>query len=120
MAVKVQHLTWLRGDTYAINVSIKNCIEELTEIYFTVKQNYDDKNVVMQKTLSGGAITELHGTETKARYNILIHATDTDKMKVDTEYLYDLELVADTLKKTILKGTITLEADVTRTENERC
>lgn len=118
MAVKTENFSFVRGDTFSQNVTICNCLEDITEIYFTVKETYEDKNPVIQKTLTTGGITFLDKTDEETKYNILINATDTDLMKVNTEYLYDLELVSGTIKKTILKGTITLEADVTRTINE--
>lgn len=118
MAVKTENFSFVRGDTFSQNVTICNCMKDLTEIYFTVKETYEDKNPVIQKTLTTGGVTFLDKTEEEVKYNILVNATDTDLMKVDTDYLYDLQLVAGTTKKTVLKGTLRLEADVTRTINE--
>lgn len=118
MTPKIINFEFVRGDTFSRNITVCNCLENLTEIYFTVKETYDDKNPVIQKSLTSGGVTFIEETEDGKKYNLLINATDTDLMKVGTEYLYDMELVADTLKITVLKGTITLEADVTRTINE--
>lgn len=118
MSLKTENFSFVRGDTFSQNVTIRNCIEDLTEIYFTVKKTYEDRNPIIQKTLTKGGITFLDKTDDEVKYNILINATDTDLMKVDTDYVYDLQLVAGTTKKTVLKGTLRLEADVTRTMNE--
>lgn len=113
-----ENFSFVRGDTFAQNITIKNCLEEITEIYFTVKASYEEKMPVIQKTLTGGGITFLEDTKDGKKYNVLINATDTDTMKVDTDYVYDMQIVSDTTKITVLKGTITLEADVTKTINE--
>ena len=113
-----ENFSFWRGDTFSQNITIKNCLEDITEIYFTVKETYDDKKYVIQKTLKKGGIVYLDTTEDGVKYNLLINATDSDLMKVDTEYVYDMQVVSETTKVTVLKGTITLEADVTRTINE--
>lgn len=118
MALKRENFSFIRGDSFSRNVTIKNCLDEITEIYFTVKETFDDKIATIQKTLSTGGIVFLEETEDEKKYNVLINATDTDGMKVDTEYVYDMQIVSGTTKTTVLKGTITLEADVTRTINE--
>lgn len=118
MTPKIENFEFVRGDTFSRNVTVCNCLDNITEIYFTVKSDYEDKVPVIQKSLTGGGITLIEDLKDEKKYNLLINATDTDLMKVDTEYVYDLQIVADTLKATVLKGTITLEADVTRTINE--
>lgn len=115
---KRENFAFVRGDTWSQNVTIRNNLDEITEIYFTVKETYNDKIAVIQKTLTTGGIVYLEDTEDGQKYNVLINATDTDKMKVDTEYVYDMQIVSGTTKITVLKGTITLEADVTKTINE--
>lgn len=119
MAVEIKNFEAMRGDTFGQNVTIKNCLKDLTEIYFTVKESYDNKEYVIQKTLTGGGITFLDETEDTKKYNVCINATDSDSLKTNREYVYDMQLVAGTTKKTILKGTIIFEDDVTRTSNEK-
>lgn len=112
-----------KGDTYSRDLTIEGWNREITEIYFTVKESTDNKKYVLQKTLNKG-ITVMNETNDSITYNIYIAATDTDTLKVDTDYVFDIEIhtkCSDNgiLKKTIIVGTFRLIADVTRTYNER-
>ena len=48
----------------------------------------------------------------------MINATDTDDLLTDYGYVFDIEIVSGSIKRTIVKGTITLTTDITQTINE--
>lgn len=111
-----------RGDTYSRDFSIEGWNEEISKIYFTVKEKVENKRAVLQKTLSDG-ITLVEDENGVKTYNLTICSTDTDKMKADYEYVFDIEMhspgVNNTvIKKTIITGTLKLIASSTKTCNE--
>lgn len=112
-----------RGDTYSRNFSVSGWSREITEVYFTVKENLDDKHYVLQKKLNNG-ITVADKTDDTVVFNLLIDATDTDNLKADTDYSFDVEIhsvasTGDIIKKTIITGTLRVSASATKTCNEK-
>lgn len=115
------------GDTYARDIVIKKYSSEISEMYFTVKRNVNDKSYVFQKTLDDGlTITDVvyeDGEIVERTYNLLIQPSDTEVMKPDNEYVFDVEIVTpvtngEDIKKTIITGTCTLTNAATRIYNE--
>lgn len=118
------------GDTYTRDLIIEGYTDSIDELYFTVKKNDLDKNFLLQKTLDNGiTLTDVQyeddGTTIKSRtYNILINAEDTEGLKVDVEYPFDIEIVTNktapspNVKKTIVKGTFVLTSATTRRWDE--
>lgn len=107
---------FVRGDTYQRNIKISGFNHEITNVYFTVKKSDKDKDYVLQKTLNHG-ITLIEDDDVKV-YGLTINATDTDDFDVDKEYPFDIELVSNTIKRTIITGDLILSSDITRTFNE--
>lgn len=112
-----------KGDTYSRDFTITDYEPEISKVFFTVKNNSSDKRFVLQKTLNDG-ITLVSDDEGVKTYNILINATDTDNMKVDYEYFFDVEIVSpgannDEIKQTPIIGTLILTEVATQTINER-
>lgn len=111
-----------KGDTYSRDFTITDYESEISKVFFTVKSKSSDKRYVLQKTLNDG-ITLVSDEEGVKTYNILINATDTDDMKVDYEYFFDIEIVSpgannDEIKQTPIIGTLILTEVATQTINE--
>ena len=106
-----------RGDTYERDFKISNLKREITKVYFTVKQTEDCKGACLQKTLNNGIVI-VDEDETSKTFNLLINATDTDEMKTDTDYPFDIEIHCGDIKKTIVTGVLRLKPSCTRTCNE--
>lgn len=116
------------GDTYTRDFTLAGYTDDIDEVYFTVKKNDGDKNPILQKYLDNGiTLTDVQyeddGTTIKSRtWNILIGADDTEDMKPDVEYPFDIEIITpkdeDEIKKTIIKGIVLLKTATTRKWNE--
>ena len=106
-----------RGDTYERDFKISNLKREITKVYFTVKETEECKNACLQKSLNNGIVV-VDEDETSKTFNLLINATDTDNMKVNTAYSFDIEIHCGDIKKTIVTGTLMLKPSCTRTCNE--
>lgn len=110
-----------RGDTYTRDFIVKGWSLPVSNAYFTVKENVNNKNACLQKKLNKG-ITLVEETEENKTFNLNICCTDTDCLKVDTDYIFDIEIHSTVegkiIKKTIATGTLRLKASATRTCNE--
>ena len=111
-----------RGDTYSRDFVITGYRLPISKVYFTVKENVEDKKASLQKTLNNGITLVEESEDTKA-YNLLINSTDTDDMKADYNYVFDIEIHSPgtdnkPIKKTIITGTLKLKASSTMTFNE--
>lgn len=111
-----------RGDTYSREFTITGWDSSIDKVYFTVKEKVTDKNAILQKKLDHG-ITLVDETEDSKTFNLNICCTDTDEMKTDFEYVFDIEIHSvfedgTVIKKTIITGTLNLLASSTRTCNE--
>lgn len=111
-----------RGDTYERDFTLTGWSFPISKVYFTVKENVKDKNAVLQKTLNNG-ITIVSDEGGVKVFNLMICCTDTDNMKTDYDYVFDIEIHSsgvdgDVIKKTILEGVLRLKPSSTRTCNE--
>ena len=116
------------GDTYTRDFIINGYSETISDVYFTVKKADDDKRFVLQKTLDNGiTLTDIQydtdGTTIISRtYNLLLNADDTETLKPDVEYPFDIEIITpkdnDEIKKTIIKGILVLNSATTRAWDE--
>ena len=111
-----------RGDTYQRDVTIEGWRFPISKVFFTVKESVDKKNHVLQKTLDNGItfVDEENGIKT---FNLKICCTDTDHMKTDYDYTFDIELHSEgvegeVLKKTIITGIVRLKGSATKSCNE--
>lgn len=109
--------TWFRGDTCEKLINIYGWNKDIDQVYFTIKKEDKDKDIVLQKTIGNG-ITKTEEDEEKKTYLLVINATDTDDLLTDYGYVFDIEIVSGYVKRTIVKGTITLTSDITQTINE--
>lgn len=113
------------GNTYERNITISNYDDDIDEMYFSVKKSDSDKRVVLQKTLDNGITLMSDETIDDVRYRtyqLVIDSDDTEGMKPDVEYPFDVKIVTikdeDEIKETIVKGNVTLSAATTRVWNE--
>lgn len=113
------------GNTYERNITISNYDDDIDEMYFSVKKSDSDKRVILQKTLDNGITLMSDETIDDVRYRtyqLVIDSDDTEGMKPDVEYPFDVKIVTikdeDEIKETIVKGNVTLSAATTRVWNE--
>ena len=111
-----------RGDTYQRDFTVKGWSFPISKVFFTAKESVDKKNHVLQKTLDNGItfVDEENGVKT---FNLKICCTDTDHMKTDFDYTFDIEIHSEgvngeVLKKTIITGIVRLKGSATKTCNE--
>ena len=114
---------FVRGSTYSRNFSLSDYEANIDNIYFTVKANENDRFPVLSKKLGNG-ITRLETEDESVKlYNLLINADDTEKLKANKPYYFDIKIISNdttpALKKLIIKGTMTLDVNVTRNFNEK-
>lgn len=110
------NLNFIKGDTFVQGFTISNFNLEIDKIYFTVKEKTADKNCVLQKRLNEGIEKDPEATN---RYTLNIDADDTNNLKANFNYIYDIEIVSGSYKKTIIGGYLRLEDwDVTSKVNE--
>lgn len=110
-------LEFVRGNTFSRGFNIKGWKHDIDQVYFTIKENENDKNYVLQKTLDNG-INLVEEDENSKTYALTIEATDTDNFKTDYNYYFDIKIVSGTLKRTIIMGNLTLTNEITKTINE--
>jgi len=110
------NFNYIKGDTYARGITIEGLDVPINQMYFTVKERSSDRNYVLQKKLSYGIIAD---EENPNRYVLLIDADDTNDLKTNFNYVFDIQIVTDTFKKTIVGGNLKLEDwDITAKRNE--
>lgn len=111
-------VTMPRGDirTFIFTITDSSVDEktvfELTDIYFTVKRTWNDKNYLIQKRLSNGEIEHLYDNT----YQFVIEASDTDNLQFGN-YVFDIELVGNGIKQT-QTGELILTYEATHASNE--
>ena len=106
-----------RGDTCPISFDITDSEgNELdlstSEIYFTMKNNYNTANYIVQKKKSLGGIT-VNGKQGSL---VLTH-DDTAELNYG-KYVYDIQIKSGTYVKTLAIGQITLTNESTFKSNE--
>jgi len=115
------------GDTYTRNIVIRKYSDDIDEFYFTIKNNYNDKKFVLQKTLNNGItladVKTEGGVIVERTYNLLIQPSDTEVLRPEVEYVFDMQintpvLSGEDIKLTIVRGTCVLTNVVTRAYNE--
>lgn len=110
-----------RGDTYTRDFTVSGWSLPISNAYFTVKESVDHKKACFQKRLNEG-IEIVDVTENEVTLNLRINATDTDGLKADFDYVFDIEIHSDLgeelVKKTIATGVLRVLASATKTCNE--
>lgn len=113
-----------KGRTYTRDFTVTGYTYPVDEMYFTCCENPDNKHYCIRKTLNNGITIVDTGTDEKGNvyttYNLLIDATDTDHMKADIEYGFDIAIKSGEIKLQVLTGTLKLNGAYTKTCNEHC
>ena len=120
-AVK-ENFEFHRGRTYSRDFIVTDFNDPIEEILFTACENKANKHYCLRKSLEKGISLVDEGIDENGlsykTYNLLIEATDTDHMKADAEYGYDIVLYSGTQKYQLIEGTIALAGTQTKTCNE--
>lgn len=108
-------MEFTRGDTYKFSFSRLDANKQVItvkadEMWFTVKQDFYTAEKKLQKKLSDGTITY---DENDYTYHVTIQSEDTRNFRYDAEYVYDIQVLQDYIVKTISKGTIKVQPEVT-------
>jgi thiamine pyrophosphokinase len=111
------NIEFIRGDTKKLRFRLEDTLGdelvlvETDKLFFTVKKDAIETAFKFQKTISNGI------EYSSGYYYISIEPTDTNSL-VYGDYKYDLELVSNTLTKTLVIGTMTILPEVTFVTNE--
>jgi len=109
------NFNFIKGDTYSRGFTV-DLDYPINQVYFTVKEKSSDKKYLIQKTLNNGIKQDLNNPK---RYVLIIDPEDTDDLKVNYDYIFDIQIITDTMKRTIIGGYLTLDDwDITSAENE--
>ena len=136
---------FVRGTTYSRNINLTDYGANIDEMYFTVKESETDRIPVIKKSLNNGIFPIIPDTvieeETQEEqdeeqeesedeseesnvksFNLIIEADDTETLKLNKPYPFDIKVITYTdgnpVKKVIVRGTMTLSANVTWKTNE--
>ena len=106
-----------RGDMRPVSFMIRNCdqpvaAEEISDIYFTVKLDFNITDYLFQKRLSAGDIDLIDD----GSYQFVIEPEDTDALKFG-RYVFDIEIVGPDIKQTFI-GDLVLTNEATHKSNE--
>lgn len=106
-----------RGDIRLIRLKVCDASGEvfsksLTDVYFTVKETYEQWEPTISKSLSAGTISKV-GDD----YVIVLKPEDTDGLKFGS-YVYDIELVRGDILKQTFVGNLVITKEVTHADNE--
>ena len=111
-----------KGRTYTRDFKIVVYTDPVDEVFFTTFDNPNNKNYYLRKSLNKGITVVDEGTtedgEPYKTYNLLIEATDTDHMKTNVEYGFDIALISGKVKLQVITGTLILDDIYTKTCNE--
>lgn len=87
--------------------------DDFDEIYFTVKEFFEDEEYLFQKRLTSGTITK----DETSTYHIPIEPEDTNDLEFG-EYMFDIELVTGNSIKQTTTGRLILTYESTYASNE--
>lgn len=103
-----QNLTMVRGDTLSFNMQCVNNANETIEadnVFFTCKRAPTDETAIFRKTLDDGITFE------DGWYTLRVAPEDTRKAEIG-QYYYDVEIVVGEDAYTVVRGTITIEQNI--------
>ena len=118
MEPKEFDLEFPRGDTCPLTLTLKDAEGNVLiptvgdEIYFTVKKNYNSRDVVFQKKYTTGDLEVEDGL-----VKFVLKHNDTASLNYGT-YVFDIQFKSGDFVKTLVLGTITLTNEATWINNE--
>ena len=107
-------IRFIKNNTYALLVTIKDITEELRSAFFTVKENPEDATPILQKSLNYG-ISKVDDRPYKKekKYKVQLQAEDTTPLEADVQYLYDLQVTIGNVVKTVASGLFVVSPTIT-------
>ena len=111
---------YTRGDTIPIKLKFKRkngdvFQEKFEKMYFTIKENNNQTEPVIQKSISQNTIKF---SEDDYYYRLIIEPEETDNLVFDTKYYFDVEIIHKGKVSTPIKGTIKFSEETTHKANE--
>lgn len=109
-----------RGDTAPLSWRLTDAQKELikivntTEIYFTMKKNYNTQNVIVQKKRSTG---DIYFDEDSSTCLTFLKHLDTATLSYG-KYVYDIQINDSGYISTLARGQVTLTNEATHLANE--
>lgn len=109
----------IRGDTFEFRFQRQTSDKQIItnkpdKMFFTLKTNTYTNNFLFQKSLQDNTISYDEDTH---YYNITIDPEDTNGLRYG-KYYYDIEIINKGKVKTIAKGILEIEDEVTFASNE--
>lgn len=118
MATIKENFRFVRGDTFTRYFSInKLAYSPITQLFYTIKEDQDAKALVI-KTLGNG-IELLSEDDKKYHYALTLNCTCSDRLKAETPYMHDIQVVSNDYKHTLMRGEVYLDKETTTTHCER-
>ena len=104
-----------RGDYKSLSITITGYAGKIEELYFTVKENANSNQVILQKKIGDG----IEYSEEITKYVLKLEPGDTDELEMNKIYGFDFEIVAEKkkLKKTFT-GQFHLTNEYTHAKDE--
>lgn len=100
------NLVMVRGDTLSFAMEIEGLDQDLDTAYFTAKANYTTNTPLFRKSLENGIEKVSAGL-----YRIRVAPSDTAGAQTGM-YFYDLEIGVNSDIFTIMRGSLSLEPEV--------
>lgn len=112
------NLSMMRGDTRELTVTLTDedgypiDLDDLSDIAFTARYNYDSDSVLIQKDLADGVVITDAASGT---CTVTIDPVDTEGLARRYRLLWDIQVIADydDAVRTVARGYLTVEMDVT-------
>lgn len=107
-----------RGDTCPLKFQLVDAnkdiikLQDVDEVFFTVKKGYSANECILQKRFSTGDIVQ-----EESYLSLVLLPEDTERLNYGT-YVYDVCVKSGDLTKTLCIGQITLTNEVTFVSNE--
>lgn len=96
-----------RGDQFSFTVTFTNLQEDLTTFVLGIKEDYEDAQMLITKSLANGGITKIQ----TGKYRVDFTPAETGQLEPD-QYVYDLRFTLGSTVFTPLSGYINIEETV--------
>jgi len=111
----MQILEIIRGDSNKFSFTRKDnegetILQPANNVYFTVKESWTSQDYLLQKTIEDMTFSE-------GKYEFTIEPEETDNLEYGM-YVYDLEVIQESNKQTISRGTFKITEEATFASNE--
>lgn len=96
-----------RGDQFSFTVTFTNLQEDLTTFVLGIKEDYEDAQMLITKSLANGGITKIQ----TGKYRVDFTPAETGQLEPN-QYVYDLRFTLGNTVYTPLSGYINIEETV--------